>query len=163
MGYEQSVLQRRLCTNSPSAHLQWRVQGDANDPLVVQCPSHHLYYLSSKKILIFKVVCRHRSCIHNGSAVWCRSPGAVRVYLHAHLHRCLRTTAGAFGSAPVSKRCGPTAPELMSSTPLPCSGLILFRQTTFLHPWSGSTRSAPWVCGRGGGWQGFSTKTCTVF
>lgn len=57
MGYKQSVLQRRLCTNSPSAHLRWRVQGDASDPLVPQHPSHHLHYLSSKMLLIFKVVC----------------------------------------------------------------------------------------------------------
>lgn len=79
MGYEQSVLQRRLCTNIPSAHLQWLVQGYANDPMVVQCPSHHLYYLSSKKILIFKVVCRHSSCIPNASAVCCCSR-AQRVF-----------------------------------------------------------------------------------
>jgi len=100
MGYEQPVLQRRLCTNSPSAHLQWLVPGD--DPLVVQCPSHHLYYLSSKKILIFKVVRRHGSCILNGSAVWCCSPRAEQVELGAGLHRYSQTTAGPLALPPLA-------------------------------------------------------------
>lgn len=94
MGYEQPVLQRRLCTNSPSAHLQQRVWGDTTNPLAVWCPSHHLHYLSSKKILIFKVVCQHRSCIHNGSAAW---------EFGVDLHRRPQTIASPFSSAPFSK------------------------------------------------------------
>lgn len=142
MGYKQSVLQRRLCTNSPSAHLRWCIQGDASDPLVAQCPSHHLHYLSSKMLLIFKVVCRHRSCIRNGSAVL--HPRAEWVWLGADLHRCWQTTAGPFGSALPASGMAQQQPSegVASSNSFSWSNLTVFGRTTLLPPWSDSAHSS---------------------
>lgn len=51
MGYKESVLQRRLCSNSPGAHCQWPVEGTVMIPWNLGGHNHHLHNLSSTKVL----------------------------------------------------------------------------------------------------------------